>query len=121
MVYLNYFSNFSGGFPGDTLIHLAFALNLFNFASLVCISYALMRWRLVDGGLTVLQAIASIVLPSIVGQGHFSNVFDFADLESWGIILCTIVPAALLVFRFTAWKQSPVAVLCLTLAQVVFV
>jgi serine/threonine protein kinase len=122
-VYLNYFTGSSPDYPSDAIAHLSFALNLFNLASLVCISYTLLRWQPADAGLTALQVIASIVLLITVGHNYFlSDLFgSFTSFEGWGIILCTIFPTALLVFRFPLWKRSPVAVLCLALAQINFI
>jgi hypothetical protein len=119
---LNFFTNPGPNFPDMLFAHLGLAFNLLNLLSLVCLSYALVRKHPSDGGLTALQVIASVILITIFwNKAQLGQSPTALTYETAATFACLVFPAALLVLRFRAWIQYPVAFLSLAAGQVLAV
>ena len=109
----------------DVHSHLLLAVSLLNLVSLIGVSYALVRWQPVDGGLTVLQLMVSIILTALfwnwfMGAGNVSFAKFVSIAEYVAIFACAAFSAALLVFRLSCWRRQPVVILCLAVANVLW-
>jgi hypothetical protein len=117
-VFVSFDTNPTANFPTDTISFLGLVLNVCNLISLVCVSYALVRWQPGDVGMTVLQLIGSIIL-TVIYTGRVGS--SLGSVVSIIITLCVAFPAALLLLRFGCWRRYPVVILCLAVASLLFV
>ncbi len=108
-----------GGFIFYSSYLIRAAVVVAGAASLVCISYALVRRRPSDGGLTALQVIITFGVIGYLTQGFRGFSFDLEDFLALALFICPIFSVALLLFRFQVWKRHPVVLVCLSLPQLV--
>lgn len=119
-IILSYDAN-PGDYPVDLVNHLSLAIFLVNLLSMICISYALVRWQPADAGFMVLQLAAGSILTFIYGN-RFTAISS-GDPNTAEIILTfafVAFAATLLAFRFPGWKHSPVVIFFLMVSNLGF-
>ncbi len=104
-------------FLGDLSTHLSLLIWLLNLLSLICVSYALVRWQSADAGLTVLQLAAGIIL-TVHYISTVAHVPSSLIPETVATAACLALAVALMVLRFLCWRRYPVVILCLAGARV---